>query len=293
MEAARLRSIYSRGVIFKRVGDGRPYPDHGLTSRAWAAVPPRQVRLDELVTTKDTLQLAALLDEDSTFFGDLFAHVVRVARARLPRGRPAPGAARRPAAAQRPARPGPRGGRRHEHPRRRESGRRSPCSASSLLLLVGVDLGLVAQVTEPFPEREAAADLRRHERRRGREGLPRPGRHGQRAQRRQPRGPGRPDHGRTWSATGFDEGEPATPRTSTEVAGVEIWTDGRGQPGGEAGPVSFLGRPRSPRWSDRDAPLPGINVVVGDEFAETWSRVAAFDRRQGGHRRSAARRSRT
>src|SRR6478735_12540887 len=64
------------GVIFKRVGEGRPYPDHGMSSRAWAAVPPRQVRLDELVTTKDTLQLAALLDEDSTFYGDLFAHVV-------------------------------------------------------------------------------------------------------------------------------------------------------------------------------------------------------------------------
>ncbi len=63
-------------MIFKRIGDGRPYPDHGLSSRAWAAVPPRQVRLDQLVTTKDTLQLAALLDEDSTFFGDLFAHVV-------------------------------------------------------------------------------------------------------------------------------------------------------------------------------------------------------------------------
>ena len=63
-------------VIFKRVGEGRPYPDHGLTSRGWAALPPRQVRLDELVTTKDTLQLAALLDEDSTFYGDLFAHVV-------------------------------------------------------------------------------------------------------------------------------------------------------------------------------------------------------------------------
>jgi Arc/MetJ family transcription regulator len=63
-------------VIFKRVGNGRPYPDHGLSSKGWAAVPPRQVRLDELVTTKDTLQLAALLDEDSTFFGDLFAHVV-------------------------------------------------------------------------------------------------------------------------------------------------------------------------------------------------------------------------
>jgi Arc/MetJ family transcription regulator len=63
-------------VIFKRVGDGRPYPEHGLRSRDWAQIPPSQVRLDELVTTKDTLQLAALLDEDSTFFGDLFAHVV-------------------------------------------------------------------------------------------------------------------------------------------------------------------------------------------------------------------------
>ena len=63
-------------MIFKRVGEGRPYPDHGMSSRAWADVPPRQVRLDELVTTKDTLQLAALLDEDSTFYGDLFAHVV-------------------------------------------------------------------------------------------------------------------------------------------------------------------------------------------------------------------------
>jgi Arc/MetJ family transcription regulator len=64
------------GVIFKRVGDGRPYPDHGLSPRDWAALPPRQVRLDELITTTATLQLAALLDEDSTFFGDLFAHVV-------------------------------------------------------------------------------------------------------------------------------------------------------------------------------------------------------------------------
>ena len=62
-------------VIFKRVGSGRPYPEHHLSPRDWAALPPRQVRLDELITTKDTLQLAALLDEDSTFFGDLFAHV--------------------------------------------------------------------------------------------------------------------------------------------------------------------------------------------------------------------------
>ena len=63
-------------MIFKRVGEGRPYPDHGLAPRDWATIPPRQVRLDSLVTTKDTLQLAALLDEDSTFYGDLFAHVV-------------------------------------------------------------------------------------------------------------------------------------------------------------------------------------------------------------------------
>jgi Arc/MetJ family transcription regulator len=64
-------------VIFKRVGEARPYPDHGLTQREWSAIAPQQLRLDELVTTKDTLHLAALLDEDSTFFGDLFAHVVR------------------------------------------------------------------------------------------------------------------------------------------------------------------------------------------------------------------------
>ena len=63
-------------MIFKRVGDGRPYPDHGTTQRRWADVPPRQVRLDELVTTKRTLDLDALLDDDSTFYGDLFAHVV-------------------------------------------------------------------------------------------------------------------------------------------------------------------------------------------------------------------------
>jgi Arc/MetJ family transcription regulator len=45
--------------------------------RAWAAVPPRQVRLDQLITTKRTLDLEALLADDSTVFGDLFAHVVQ------------------------------------------------------------------------------------------------------------------------------------------------------------------------------------------------------------------------
>jgi Arc/MetJ family transcription regulator len=64
-------------VIFKRVGDDRPYPPHELTSSEWAALPPRQIRLDELITTKATLRLDALLDDDSTFYGDLFAHVVR------------------------------------------------------------------------------------------------------------------------------------------------------------------------------------------------------------------------
>jgi Arc/MetJ family transcription regulator len=63
-------------VIFKRVQDGRPYPEHGTTSRGWSHLPPRQVRLDELVTTKLTLHLDTLLAEDSTFYGDLFAHVV-------------------------------------------------------------------------------------------------------------------------------------------------------------------------------------------------------------------------
>ncbi|HYO85289.1 MAG TPA: type II toxin-antitoxin system VapB family antitoxin [Dermatophilaceae bacterium] len=65
-------------MIFKAVGDDRPYPDHGHRSVSdWARVPPRVVRLDELVTTKRTLDLVHLLADDSTFFGDLFAHVVQ------------------------------------------------------------------------------------------------------------------------------------------------------------------------------------------------------------------------
>ncbi len=45
--------------------------------KQWAAIAPQQVRLDELVTTKRNLDLEALLEEDSTFYGDLFAHVVK------------------------------------------------------------------------------------------------------------------------------------------------------------------------------------------------------------------------
>ena len=64
-------------VIFKSVGDGRPYPDHGYeTTKQWSEIAPRQVRLDELITTKRTLNLDTLLSDDSTFYGDLFAHVV-------------------------------------------------------------------------------------------------------------------------------------------------------------------------------------------------------------------------
>jgi Arc/MetJ family transcription regulator len=64
-------------VIFRAIADGRPYPEHGfVTAKQWAHLPPRQIRLADLVTTKRTLDLSSLLSEDSTFYGDLFAHVV-------------------------------------------------------------------------------------------------------------------------------------------------------------------------------------------------------------------------
>ena len=64
-------------MIFAEVSDRRPYPDHGYDVADWAALAPRTVRLDDLITTKSTLDLHSLLAEESTFFGDLFAHVVR------------------------------------------------------------------------------------------------------------------------------------------------------------------------------------------------------------------------
>ena len=63
-------------MIFKEVRDGKPYPDHGMTSKQWAEIPPRPMRLDQLITTKRELGLDRLLAEDSTFYGDLFPHVV-------------------------------------------------------------------------------------------------------------------------------------------------------------------------------------------------------------------------
>ncbi|MGZ8176350.1 type II toxin-antitoxin system VapB family antitoxin [Williamsia sp. SKLECPSW1] len=64
-------------MIFKGVRNGKPYRDHGLTTRDWAKIPPRQFRLDQLTTVTTALALDKLLSEDSTFYGDLFAHVVR------------------------------------------------------------------------------------------------------------------------------------------------------------------------------------------------------------------------
>ena len=74
---AGSRSEGSRALIFKAVRDGRPYPDHGFSTRDWAMIPPRQIRLDTLVTTKRQLELDALLADDSTFYGDLFPHAVQ------------------------------------------------------------------------------------------------------------------------------------------------------------------------------------------------------------------------
>ncbi|GAA3692778.1 type II toxin-antitoxin system VapB family antitoxin [Gordonia hankookensis] len=64
-------------MIFKGVREGKPYPDHGLSARGWAKIPPRQFRLNELTTVTTVLALDRLLSEDSTFYGDLFSHVVR------------------------------------------------------------------------------------------------------------------------------------------------------------------------------------------------------------------------
>ena len=74
---SRFLLEYAGVVVFKRVGDGKPYPEHNLTLTQWAELPPKQIRLEELITTKSHLDLHSLLSEDSTFFGDLFAHVVR------------------------------------------------------------------------------------------------------------------------------------------------------------------------------------------------------------------------
>ena len=72
-----VRGAGGQALIFKAVRNGRPYPDHNFSTRDWALIPPRQIRLDTLVTTKRELALDALLADDSTFYGDLFPHAVQ------------------------------------------------------------------------------------------------------------------------------------------------------------------------------------------------------------------------
>jgi len=64
-------------VIFKEVLAERPYPAPDISSETWSSLAPRQIRLADLSTVRSTLDLNELLASDSTFFGDLFAHVVR------------------------------------------------------------------------------------------------------------------------------------------------------------------------------------------------------------------------
>ena len=64
-------------MIFKNIQDGRPYPDHGLSTKDWAQIPPHQVHLAELITTATVVELDRLLTEDSTSLDDLFPHAVQ------------------------------------------------------------------------------------------------------------------------------------------------------------------------------------------------------------------------
>jgi hypothetical protein len=57
-------------MIFKDVRHCRPYPDHGLSTKDWAQIPPQQVRLA-------VVELDRVLSEDPTLPGDLFPHTVR------------------------------------------------------------------------------------------------------------------------------------------------------------------------------------------------------------------------
>ncbi len=61
--------------MFNGVLSERPYVAPQMSLRDWATIPPRQVRLADLITVKAELRLDVLLAEDSTFFGDLFGHV--------------------------------------------------------------------------------------------------------------------------------------------------------------------------------------------------------------------------
>ncbi len=204
--SAGLPDLMLATVIFKRVGDGRPYPDHGLSPRDWAALPPRQVRLDELVTTKDTPAAGRPARRGL----DVLRRPVRarrgVAGRPVPRGRAAPGAAGRAPAAPRAARPRPRG--------RRLSGARPsphhrghpPGAASASWSPAGSTAS--TRCFKPLPGDTSKRDrgLQHHEREEG-SADPRPPGAGQRLQRRHPLRAGRRDAGRARASGGFRKGE--------------------------------------------------------------------------------------
>jgi Arc/MetJ family transcription regulator len=64
-------------VIFKEVRHGRPYPEHGFSSKDWAQIPPQPVPLADLITTATVVELDRVLSEEPTLPGDLFPHAVR------------------------------------------------------------------------------------------------------------------------------------------------------------------------------------------------------------------------
>ncbi|HET9253647.1 MAG TPA: type II toxin-antitoxin system VapB family antitoxin [Pseudonocardiaceae bacterium] len=64
-------------MIFKEIRHGRPYPDHGFSTKDWAQISPQQVRLADLITTATVVDLEKVLSDDPTLPGDLFPHAVR------------------------------------------------------------------------------------------------------------------------------------------------------------------------------------------------------------------------
>lgn len=75
--ARRRPALASGGAVFRGVLTEAPYPPVPLAARDWPRIPPRQVRLADLITVRAELRLDVLLADDSTFFSDMFCHVVQ------------------------------------------------------------------------------------------------------------------------------------------------------------------------------------------------------------------------
>ena len=65
-------------------------------------------------------------------------------------------------------------------------------------------------------------------------------------------------------AAGLDRGELGNAPDGTEVNGVQIWAEDANNPAVKL--VDQLPGQGAPRWCAATAPLPGVNVVVGEEF---------------------------